>query len=148
MIRLTKILALGAVIIGLAACSPIYRNHGFIPTDADLADLIVNVDTRGTVDDVIGTPSASGLLGGGDYYYVRSRFKTVGPKRPVEEERNIVAITFNENDTIKNIEQYDLAHGRNIRIQRRVTNSSVVGNGFWRQIAGNFGNLSPGDFFN
>lgn len=132
----------------VAACSASYRNHGYIPLETDVAELLVGVDSRASVDDTIGPPSTSGLLGGGDYYYVRSRVKELGMLRPKEVERQVLAISFDEADTIANIERFSLQDGNIVPISRRVTDSSVEGNGFLRQMLGNFGNFNAGDFLN
>jgi len=134
-------------LVALAACSATYQNHGYVPPDSDLEELVVGVDTRATVDDTIGPPSTSGMLGGGDYYYVRSRFKTFGPTRPQEIRREVLAISFDGNDVIANIERFDLQDGHVVALSRRVTSSSVQGNGFLRQMLGNIGNINPGQIF-
>jgi len=131
----------------LGACTPTYRNHGYVPTDEQLQSLVVGVDTRSTVDELVGVPSTSGLLEGGDYYYVRSRIKEVGPRRPEVIERQVLAISFAANDTIANIERFSLADGIIVPLTRRVTDSSVLGRGFLRQLLGNFGNVDAGQFF-
>lgn len=131
----------------LAGCTALYENHGYVPPDEDLQQLVPGVDTRATVDDVIGAPSAAGLLSGGDYYYVRSRMKTYGMLRPEEIDRQVLAISFDERDVIANIERFDLSDGRVVPLSRRVTDSSVSGKGFLQQILGNFGKINPADFF-
>ena len=134
-------------LMGLCACASQFRNHGYVPPEEDLQRLAVGVDTRATVDDLIGAPSASGLLSDGDYYYVRSRIREYGPLRPQEVDRQVLAISFNDNGTIANIERFGLEDGRVVPLQRRVTDSSVVGNGLVRQLFGNFGNIDPGQIF-
>lgn len=134
--------------LGLAACSPIYTNHGYLPPQADLNELKVGVDTRATVDDVVGAPSSSGVLDGGDYYYIRTQFKTVGPRRPEVVERQVLAISFRPNDTIANIETFSLADGRVVPLTRRVTDSSVEGRSFLRQLLGNVGAVDAESVFN
>ena len=54
---------LGAVMVVLAACSTLYRNHGYVPTDDDLATLEVGVDTRETVTEKVGTLTLKFLAG-------------------------------------------------------------------------------------
>jgi len=145
--RAKTMLALCLVMLA-AGCSATYQNHGYVPTDSELLELVEGVDSKATVDDLIGPPSSAGLLAGGDYYYVRSRIKTLGMFRPEVIERQILAISFDETDTIENIERFSLQDGNVVALSRRVTDSSVVGNGFWRQILGNFGNFNPADFLN
>lgn len=141
---LLAVLALGLTM----ACTSQYRNHGYVPPEEDLRKLVVNVDTRATVDDLIGAPTTSGVLGEGNYYYVRSRVREYGPMRPEVVSRQVLAISFNENDTIRNIERFDLQDGRVVPLSRRVTDNSVVNNGFFSQILGNFGNIDPTGMFN
>jgi len=131
----------------VASCTATFNNHGYVPPDEDLQQLVVGVDSRATVDDIIGPPSASGVLSGGDYYYVRSRIRNYGMRRPEVIEREVVAISFDGSDTIANIERFDLRDGRIVALSRRVTDSSVEGQGFLTQILGNIGNVNPADFF-
>ncbi|WP_338548216.1 outer membrane protein assembly factor BamE [Roseovarius phycicola] len=141
--------ALGLVLVAvLGACTPQFRNHGYVPPEDELQTLVVGVDNRATVDDVVGAPSASGLLSGGDYYYVRTRIKEVGFRRPEVIDRQVLAISFDQSDTIANIERFSLADGNVVPLTRRVTDSTVVGKGFLRQLLGNFGNIDPSQLFN
>lgn len=144
--RVASLLALMALIL-LSACEARYSNHGYVPPEEDLEELVVGVDTRATVDDTIGAPSTSGLMSDGDYYYVRSQFREYAMFEPQEVDRRVLAISFAPDDTIENIEMFGLEDGNVVPISRRVTDSSVVGNGFVRQIFGNFGNIDPADMF-
>jgi len=140
----TAILAVTLV----TACASVYRNHGYVPSEDELSTIVVGVDSRTTVDEVIGAPSAGGLLSDGDYYYVRSRVKHFGMMRPDVVERQVLAISFDSSDVVQNIERFGLEDGRVIPLTRRVTSSSVEGKGFLRQLVGNIGNFNPGAFLN
>ncbi|EDM32031.1 lipoprotein, SmpA/OmlA family [Roseovarius sp. TM1035] len=131
----------------VTGCAATYRNHGYVPPEEDLQNLVVGVDSRATVDDVIGPPSLSGVLADGDYYYVRSRVREYGMFRPQVVERRVLAISFNDNDTIANIEEFGLEDGQVVPLARRVTDSSVVSNGFLRQLLSNIGNINPVEGF-
>ena len=144
--RVLRILAVCGLTV-LAACISTYQNHGYAPPESDLENLIVGVDTRATVDDLIGPPSVSGLVGDGDYYYVRSRKRTRLMLRPKVIEREVLAISFNADDTIANIERFGLEDGQIVPISRRVTDSSVVTNGFLRQLLSNIGAINPVEAF-
>ena len=85
------VLALTLVISG---CVPIYRHHGYIPPDEDLAQVVVGQTTQGDLETLIGRPSSQGLLAGSGWYYVGSRWRYYGPTRPTEVSREVVAITF------------------------------------------------------
>ena len=74
--------------------------------------------------------------------------RSYGMRAPEVIERQVVAISFNQNDTIRNIESFGLEDGNIVPLTRRVTDSSVMGNGLLRQIFGNFGNIDPSQLFN
>lgn len=136
-------LALVAVVAAaLAACSPIYRNHGYAPTDAELEEIAVGVDTRETVAEVVGSPQASGVVNDDAWYYVASEWKTVGARAPEIIDRQVVAISFDAGGRVSNIERFGLEDGRVIALNRRVTDDNIKGISFIRQLLGNIGNFS------
>ena len=131
----------------ITACTPIFSNHGYIPTDEDLAVLQVGIDTRDTVAATVGRPAASDLLGDEAWYYVQSRWKTIGVAAPVEIDREVVAITYAVNGTVANIERFGLEKGRIVPLSRRVTTTNIRGRGVLAQIFGNIGKLNTESLF-
>lgn len=134
-------------LVALTACTTQYRNHGYAPTDAQLAEVLVGVDTRDTVADVVGPPTASGVLNEGGFFYVQSRFRLFGPLEPREIEREVVAIRFDSNDVVSNVERFGLENGRVVALSRRVTQDNVRDTTFIRQLLGSIGRFDAGDFF-
>jgi outer membrane protein assembly factor BamE (lipoprotein component of BamABCDE complex) len=130
---------------GLAACSPVYRNHGYVPAEDELALVEVGVDTRETVGQKIGRPSTSGLLNDEGWFYVQSRYEHRGPRQPREIERQVLAVTFNEAGVVENIARYGLEDGKVVQISRRVTETNIKGIGLIEQLLGNFGQISAED---
>lgn len=131
-----------AFIVGiavLAACAPVYRSHGFVPPEEDLVTIQPGIDTRATVSESIGQPTAGGVLNNGGFYYVRSKFRHFGPMEPQEIDREVVAITFDAQGIVRNIERYGLEDGRVVPLSRRVTDESVRDTTFLRQLMGNIG---------
>lgn len=135
-------LVLTLVVVALAACSATYNNHGYVPTDDELALIEVGKDTRETVANLIGRPSASGLLNDVGWYYVQSHWKNFAALAPREQERQVVAITFTEDGIVENIERFGLEKGQIVPLSRRVTKSNIKGAGLLRQLFGNIGGLS------
>ncbi|WP_309666149.1 outer membrane protein assembly factor BamE [Tabrizicola sp.] len=133
------------VVAGVAACTPIYRNHGYVPADDELAQVEVGVDTRETVGTKIGRPSTSGLLNDEGWFYVQSRYKLIGPREPKEIDRQVLVINFNEAGVVENIGRFGLEDGRVVEISRRVTESNIKGVSFIGQLLGSFGRLRAED---
>lgn len=136
-------LALSALLTA-TACSAIYRNHGYVPTDADLAMVEVGTSTREDVGTAVGRPSSAGLLEGSGWYYVGSRWKHLGARAPQEIDRQVVAISFSDAGVVENVERFGLAEGRVVVLSRRVTDSNIKGIGLIRQLMGNLGRVSAG----
>ena len=131
-------------LVAVTACAPTFRNHGYAPSDADLQELIIGVDSRATVAEVVGPPTAGGVLGDGNFYYVQSRFRTFGALEPQEIEREVVAISFDQDGLVRNIERFGLEQGRVVRLSRRVTDDGIADVTFLGQLFGAFGNFNAG----
>jgi len=132
------------VLVLIVACTPVYRNNGYVPSDDELALLEVGTDTRETVAVKIGRPSAAGLLNDVGWYYVQSRWKNTGLRPPVEESRQVVAVSFTEDGLVENVERFGLEKGRIVPISRRITVSNVKSAGLLRQLFGNIGGIGTG----
>ena len=136
----------GAGLAFAVACTPIMRNHGYIPTDTDLSVLNVGQDTRETVTAAVGPPTTTGVLGDEAFFYVQSRFETRGAAAPVEVDRQILAISFSDAGTVSNIERFTLQDGNIVALSRRVTTDNVRDSTFLRQLMGSVGRVNAEDF--
>ncbi|WP_425043895.1 outer membrane protein assembly factor BamE [Primorskyibacter sp. S87] len=128
---------------GLAACASVYRSHGYTPSEAELAEIKVGVDTRDSVIETVGAPSSSGVLENGGFYYISTRMRHYGARAPEVVSRQLVAISFDQSGVVRNIERYGLEDGQIIPLSRRVTSSSVEDKTFLRQLVGNLGTFNP-----
>lgn len=135
---------LGLVLVVATGCTPLYRNHGYMPLDADLSALTVGVDTRDSVAEAVGTPTAGGVLADGNYYYVRSRFRHFGFLEPQEVSREVLAISFDAQGVMRNVETFGLQDGQVVTLSQRITDTSVQDRTFIRQLLGNIGNFNAG----
>ena len=132
---------IGAACVLLASCSPIITDHGYVPSDKDLAKVEVGKSTRDDVGYAVGRPTSSGVLAGSAWYYVGSRFKQVGIRAPEEIDRQVVAISFREDGTVENVERFGLQDGKVIAISRRITASNIKGTTLIGQLLGNLGQV-------
>lgn len=142
----SRLLLAAAVVFGLAACQSLYRNHGYAPTEAELQQVVVGKDTRETVTESVGRPSAQGVLSDNEWYYVQSRYRQRGPYAPEEIDRQVVVISFNESGTVRNVERFGLEDGEVVALSRRVTEPNIKSSSFLRQLLGNIGGIGPGQF--
>ena len=132
----------------VASCSNLDRKHGYIPEAEELEQIIVGVDTKETVADVVGQPAASGVLSDSGWYYVKSKFRAYGIRERQEIDREVLAISFDDDGVVSNIERFGLEDGRVVAISRRVTDNNIKGIGFLRQLFGNIGNFAAENLVN
>ncbi|WP_052362598.1 outer membrane protein assembly factor BamE [Falsirhodobacter sp. alg1] len=123
----------------VVACGPIYRNHGYVPMEHDLEQVQIGA-SRDTVAKAVGRPSATALLTDREWYYVQSRFKSFGLYNR-EIGREVVAISFDGQDHVTNVERFGMDKGRIVPLSRRVTESGVEGSTFLRQLFGSVGRI-------
>lgn len=129
------------LLLGTLACTPIIRDHGYAPTDPELATLTIGTDSRAEVVEKVGRPSAEGLLNDDQWFFVQSRWEAVGPRAPVEIDRQVVVLSFSDNGTLRNVERFGLEDGRVVTLSRRVTDSSIQSVTLIGQLLGNIGRL-------
>ncbi|MCV2881197.1 outer membrane protein assembly factor BamE [Actibacterium sp. XHP0104] len=140
--QIVKLAAAGLVALSLGACVDIYQRHGYVPTQSDLENVIVGVDSRDTVLSAIGQPATAGLTRDETWYYVESTTRARGPLAPEEIERRVIAVSFDSNDTVANIEEFGLQDGNVIALNRRISEGGAQELSFIRQLLGNAGNFN------
>lgn len=146
MVRVSTSLVLAAGVLAAGCAVTLEDSYGYVPSDAELANVEVGRDTRETVATLIGQPSLDSLRTENGWYYIKSDYETFLWRAPDEVNRDIVAVLFTEGGTVGNIERYTLEDGQVIALSRRVTDSNISGVSFLRQLIGNFGNFQLQDF--
>ena len=139
--RAARMLAAALLVMSVAACAATFRNHGYVPTETELAQIEVGKDTQDTVAEKVGRPTAAGLLNDEGWFYVQSRYRFFGPREPQEIDRQVLAITFSPAGTVQNSERFGLEQGQVVAISRRVTESNIKGIGLINQLFSNFGRV-------
>lgn len=133
--------------VSLAGCAARYRSHGYVPSEDELQQIVPGVDTRGTVEDLVGVPSTSGTLNNEGFFYIESEMRHFAWQRPEVVDREILAITFDSEGVVENIERYGLQDGQVVPLTRRITRSGDGDIGFIRKLFGNIGGFNAADFF-
>ncbi|MBW4708056.1 outer membrane protein assembly factor BamE [Roseobacter sp. YSTF-M11] len=136
--------AIVLVCLTLAACGGRYRDHGYVPPQEDLDQIVVGIDTRASVEETLGSAASGSVLNDSSMYFVRSRVRTFAMLAPEVVERKVVAITFDTGGVVSNVETFGLERGQVVPLARRVTDSGVRDKTFLRQLLGNIGRFTPG----
>jgi outer membrane protein assembly factor BamE (lipoprotein component of BamABCDE complex) len=129
------------LLAGLAACAPTYSTHGFTPQLHQLDQIEAGVDTRASVLEKLGQPSASGSFDADSWYYVASRMEKFAFYRPRVVERTVVAVQFDETGAVADVTRYGLEDGRIIDLETATTPTFGRELTVVQQMFGNFGRL-------
>ena len=133
--------------LALGACSAVMRNHGFVPSEEELENIIVGVDTRAAVEEQFGPPTMAGVRGESAIYYVASTWRHFGPAKPTPVRREIIAVLFDANETVTDIARFALEDGKAVVLSRRVSEGGAEEISVIQQILGSIGRVDGGQLF-
>lgn len=105
----------GAGCMFLSACAGQIDHHGHLFTDVDLQQIQPGM-SQDQVRLTLGTPDTTGAIDGDVFYYISSKRKTLPAGRPKVIDRKVVAIYFDNNQSVKEVGNYTLQDGRIINI--------------------------------
>ncbi len=144
--KLVKTVAVLVIASLSTACNPILRTHGYIPT-ADNKPQEVNpeTDTKATVLARLGNPSVKSTfdedLSDDTWFYMNAVRQRYAYLRPKVEDRNITAITFNEDGQVTKVAEYGVEDGRYVNYVDRKTPTRGKELSVLEQIFGTIGRL-------
>ena len=132
------LLTVPLISLTLFACSPTidHRGHRF---NANEVEQVQPGMTREQVALSFGTPDTYSTIGGGAYYYISTKEKTVSFFKPEIIDRRVVAVYFDETDTVSKIANYGLKDGKVIDFVSRKTPSHANDQGLIKQLFRNIG---------
>ncbi|QBY00751.1 outer membrane protein assembly factor BamE [Rhodophyticola sp. CCM32] len=128
-------------VCGAAGCAATFNNHGYIPPEEELTAIVPGVDTRESLETSIGTPGAAGVMRDEAWFYTDYRVRNFIYRAPQITERNIIAVSFDDEGVVQNIERFGLEDGQVVRLSRRVTDGGIEEVTLLRQILQNFGRI-------
>ena len=139
------LIACSALLVGAAACSPVVSQRGYIPDQTKISSISPGVDTKQTVVERLGTPSTIANFEASTWYYIASEEHQTAWRRPETVERIVLAVTFDEDSKVKEVQQLSIDDSRVIRPIARKTPTKGRELGFWEQMFGSIGRLPTGD---
>lgn len=122
--RFSKAIARAVAGVGLlilVGCAPTITVHGYVPSEEDIASIRPGVDTVLTLEERIGRPSSTALVTGNEWYYVQTTMEQLTYNPPKITDRVVLAVAFDDNGTVRDVERYGLNDGRDIPLSTRIT---------------------------
>jgi outer membrane protein assembly factor BamE (lipoprotein component of BamABCDE complex) len=130
----------------LAGCAPTVQVHGYMPPQADIARIRPGFDDAGSVEEILGRPSSSGVLRDSAWYYVQSTVESFTWHAPRVVDREVLAVQFDQNSVVRGVARYGLEDGRIINLTTRTTETGGREMGVLEQLFGNLLNLDAEQF--
>ena len=140
-----KVLMIGTCLLALAGCNKIVEVHGYVPSETQLAKIDEQTTTKDDVVATLGTPSVVSTFDAQTWYYVTKRTKRTAFLDPNVLEQQVVAIHFDDADTVKQIVQYEIEDGIIINPVARETPTRGKELGILEQLLGNAGRQAAED---
>lgn len=134
------IAALGLGAAALGGCAPLRQTSGYQAIDHNPKDMKVGVDTKSTVLDQLGSPSAQSTFDNNVWYYISQKSAEVGYHKPHITKRAVVAITFSKDDEkVTKIDTLSLKDGKVVAYNDRETPTRGREISVLEQLLGNVG---------
>lgn len=137
--RLLPGLALGLLVLALAACGGRVETRGNLPDPDRLSEIRLGEHSRDQVARVLGTPSSIAVFGEEVWYYISERTTTVAFFEPEINERKIVILRFDKKGVVSDIQTLGMEQAHAIQPVERRTPTLGKDVGLMEQLLGNFG---------
>jgi outer membrane protein assembly factor BamE (lipoprotein component of BamABCDE complex) len=140
MLRKTAAFALAASLAATAACSPVVYHQGFQVVDVRPADVKIGQDTRSTVLEKLGSPTAQSTFDKDTWFYISQLRSQTSYYNPKTIQRDVTAIAF-DHDTqqVKSVDKYTLQDGRVVAYNTSETPTRGREMTFLEQLVGSIG---------
>lgn len=143
-VRMSIIIA--ALTLGVSACNPVLRSHGYRYTTNEEPVITVDEDTEQTVLARFGNPSTTGTFEDDTWYYISATRESLAYLRPVTRDRRIIAVRFDDEGIVEEVAEYSLDDGRIVAYAGRETPTRGRELSLIEQLLGNIGGVSPEQF--
>lgn len=139
-----KLVLLSFISLLITACSSdIFLTHnGNMPSQEKISQIKTG-QSRAEVQQILGSPSSVTSFDGDTWIYMSSTLKKVAFFEPQEINRDVLTITFDNQNKVEKITTYDKSDGRNVTISQETTPIPGHKIGFFRKYFGGVGAYLP-----
>ena len=104
-LALTALLAASGA---LGGCATRVDTRGNLPDADDVLSIQPGVQNKQQVAELLGTPSTIGTFDDKTWYYISKRTETVAFFKPKVVDQQVIIVTFDDLDTVKDVKLYGL----------------------------------------
>jgi len=126
----------------LSACTPRITTHGYVPDPEALSRIQPGVHNEIEVAQFLGTPSTVAEFGQPTWLYITERTEAYAFLEPEVVDQRVVAIAFNDQGIVTEVDQYILEDGYLVDPVTRTTPTYGKELGLLEQLIGNIGRFA------
>jgi outer membrane protein assembly factor BamE (lipoprotein component of BamABCDE complex) len=116
--RISAVVLSAALLMG---CTPVINERGYLPDPAGEASIKSGTDTKTTVQARLGDPSTTATFGDDTWYYISSTERQVAFFDPIVTRRKILAVHFDKDGKVADLQHYGLKDGHVVAFETRTT---------------------------
>jgi outer membrane protein assembly factor BamE (lipoprotein component of BamABCDE complex) len=137
------IAAISAVVLTVA-CSTDVEQRGNLPDRDQLARIHPGATTKAEVEQLLGSPSSTGVFNDKSWYYISKQTKRVAFFSPDVLDQEVYVVRFNDKGVVSGIDHKTLKDGRAIAMAPGETPAPGRQLTFIEQLIGNIGKFNGG----
>lgn len=134
--------ALGLGIL-LGGCQQKILQHGNVPDEDEVVQIMPGQDDKNRVEQLLGSPSTTGTFGDSTWYYISKRTAQTAFFDPDTIDQGVLEISFDAQGIVEDMKIYDQSDGRLVAMVDRTTPTHGNELTLIQQLLGNFGRFSP-----
>lgn len=146
MVSCMRFILIFGMVISLSGCIKNTNLVGYTFKNENIEQIKVGKTPEAVVAMILGSPSVTSNYGRKTWYYISSEYETIAFLKPKLKHRRIVAISFNKNDRVADINEYTEKDAKDIAFVKDTTKISGSDISLIGQLLGNVGrfNSEPG----
>jgi len=133
-----------SLVIGLlgVACTPTENVRGYFIDDVLIAEIKRGVDDKGSILNILGSPSNVSTFGTDTWYYITRKTESLAFFEKKVLDQRVVAIKFGDSGVVSEVQRYESDDARAVAINDRITPTRGKQLSFVQQLFGNLGRFS------
>jgi len=137
--KLKRIICAAAMTVLLTGCLAQVDRHGHYFNESEIQQIRPGM-SKEQVKLTLGTPDTTTTAGGDVFYYISSTRKRMPVMKPREIDRKVLAVYFDNNQSVKRLANYGMQDGRVVDLMKGETPSKGSDLTMIQQFFGNLGN--------
>lgn len=125
----------------LSACAPTMSERGYFPDPTKTKAIDVGVDTKETISDRLGTPTAESPFNPDVWYYISQTQEKISWHEPRVTSESIIVVKFDQNNRVKSVSHIDKSAMHDVVLVKKTTPTLGHKLSFWEQLFGSVGRL-------